>query len=368
MHIVLIPAWYELPENGHLGIFVRDIAEGLALRGHTVAVLAFKARPGLPAEVIVRKDPIGFNEYYMYEDAPQGLRGYQQLSRAASVHFDKYIKEHGQVDVLNTHGLIALNYIKKIHKNHTIRVVHTEHLSLLVPDHIHFLLRWRVRKLYRHADQVVAVGRRLADNLKTLSDTPVAFIPGMVHQAFFQTPLQINNNPIPAMVCVSDFDERKGQPMLLEALAIIHQNSISFKLHLVGDGPLREKMEEFVRQNDMEQEVIFHGKQNRPYIIDLMARASIYCTAVKLENFATHIAEALAMGLFVVTTDSIGPNFYLHADNSIIIKDYNPATLAAAIQQAIEHQLQIDKHAIRRYIASLSAPEEVLPQLESVFK
>ncbi len=101
------------------------------------------------------------------------------------------------------------------------------------------------------------------------------------------------------LLFVGRIEERKGLIYLLMAFKILSKKFQNLRLIVAGDGPEREKCENFVRENRL-REVIFlgHVEENLP---SLYVSSHIFCApSIYGESFGIVILEAMASGLPVV--------------------------------------------------------------------
>ncbi len=85
------------------------------------------------------------------------------------------------------------------------------------------------------------------------------------------------------------------------------ENKIEEKLYIIGDGPDREKLESFARENGVEKEVVFLGLQNNPYV--WMKKSNLFVHSSKKEGFGMVLVEAMILEKMIVSTDCpVGPS------------------------------------------------------------
>lgn len=123
------------------------------------------------------------------------------------------------------------------------------------------------------------------------------------------------------------FVEKKGLLPALHALLKIHRVHPTFELRIIGDGPLRSHVEEFVRRHDMTSYIHLLGfLQHGEYIeqlnkADLFLHPSVTASDGDSEGGApTTILEAQALGLPVISTN--------HADIPYIVVPGESALLS----------------------------------------
>jgi colanic acid/amylovoran biosynthesis glycosyltransferase len=98
----------------------------------------------------------------------------------------------------------------------------------------------------------------------------------------------------------------KGQPVLLEAAALLAERGRKVNVILAGEGPLRSKLERFAEQLGLSSQVSFPGAVGQEEIHDLYASASIFCLPSFAEGVPGVLMEAMAMELPVVSTRITG--------------------------------------------------------------
>jgi len=106
--------------------------------------------------------------------------------------------------------------------------------------------------------------------------------------------------------------EQKGVPYLLEALKQLRATGADFKALIVGEGPEKESLEEFVRANDLTENVLFVGwvqateLQDYYNVADVFVGPSIVSDKGLTEALGLVFIEALSCGLPVVATSTGG--------------------------------------------------------------
>jgi glycosyltransferase involved in cell wall biosynthesis len=99
--------------------------------------------------------------------------------------------------------------------------------------------------------------------------------------------------------------EKKGCEYLLRAMAVVQQRNPGARLEIIGDGPLREKLEAIVSRLSIRCR--FRGVQTSAEVLRSMLRARILCNPSvaaangDMEGFGMVFAEAQAVGTPVVS-------------------------------------------------------------------
>lgn len=111
------------------------------------------------------------------------------------------------------------------------------------------------------------------------------------------------DNPNPKVVTVGRHVPVKNYVTLLEAFALVREEVPDATLSLVGDGPLRDKLEARAETLDIADTVRFTGEISRADVYRELARADLFTIPSHSEGFCVAAVEAMAAGLPVVVSD-----------------------------------------------------------------
>lgn len=95
----------------------------------------------------------------------------------------------------------------------------------------------------------------------------------------------------------------KGYERLLKAVARLQSDNYNFELWICGDGEERTKLEAFIKKENITC-VRLLGFQDNPY--KYMSKADLYVCPSLSEAYSTSVAESVALGIPVLTTDCSG--------------------------------------------------------------
>ena len=108
--------------------------------------------------------------------------------------------------------------------------------------------------------------------------------------------------PRPRLVSVGRLAEQKGQLLLVEASARLRDRGIDFELVIVGDGPMREELEQLIDRLGLRDRVWITGfLDNRAVRRELEAARALVLPSFA-EGLPVVIMEALALGRPVIAT------------------------------------------------------------------
>ena len=135
------------------------------------------------------------------------------------------------------------------------------------------------------------------------------------------------------IVSVGRLSQEKGHSDLLEAFRqVVERNGTSYRLHVVGDGPLMQNLQEQAVRGGVKQYVFFHGHLSNPY--PLMHRADLHVLPSHYEGLPNVMLESMVLRCPVLATDTKqGAGEYLreHPFGSLVpVQDPNSMALAIA--------------------------------------
>lgn len=126
--------------------------------------------------------------------------------------------------------------------------------------------------------------------------------------------------------------KEKGLMSLVKAYSKCGFNS---KLYLVGEGPLRADLEEYVRENNLTEKVIFTGFQSGENLKKYIAKAKgVVLPSQWYENCPYTVLEAMAMGKPVIVSDCGGmAELVNHGENGFVCRAFNDKSLQECLEK-----------------------------------
>jgi glycosyltransferase involved in cell wall biosynthesis len=110
---------------------------------------------------------------------------------------------------------------------------------------------------------------------------------------------------------------------------------LQFKLHIVGDGPLRGDLEIQVKNVGLAAYVRFHGFLPQATAADLLRKSDIMVLPSMRECGGAVVLEAMASGVPVIAAKWGGPADYISDESGILIMPGEPAEFKSKLADAI---------------------------------
>ena len=141
------------------------------------------------------------------------------------------------------------------------------------------------------------------------------------------------------IVSVGRLVHRKGQDRLIQALPLIQASQPDAHLLLIGEGPYRAKLEEFVRVKKVEKSVTFIGRVPYAQLPTYIGVGDIFAMPSRSRSFGLEVEglgivylEASSCGLPVIVGNSGGaPDAVLAGETGLVVDGTNVGQIASAV-------------------------------------
>lgn len=169
--------------------------------------------------------------------------------------------------------------------------------------------------------------------------------------------------------CVARLNVVKGHSYLIQAAAVVLKRNPKVKFLLVGDGPLRDELEELSANLGIKDNIIFTG--SRRDIPEMLSAMDIFVLPSALrEGCPLSVLEAMAMSKPVIATRLGGiPEEVSDNKSGILVPPKDSMALADAIMKLLsDKNLAVDMGKEGRKIFEEKFSKEVmLKKLESLY-
>ena len=151
-----------------------------------------------------------------------------------------------------------------------------------------------------------------------------------------QQPARQATSPL-QLVCTGRLVAAKGHHILLEALKLLRDHGVDVHTTLIGDGPERIHLENFVRLSGMQHSVTFTSSLSHEEALAHVRTADIFVLASFAEGIPVALMEAMSFGVPCISTTIAGiPELITSGQDGLLVPPANPAVLAAAIESLVE--------------------------------
>ncbi len=139
---------------------------------------------------------------------------------------------------------------------------------------------------------------------------------------------------------ISNLEEKKGIPYLLEAFGELHQkNPDKYTLTIAGDGDYMQMIKDFVEKNKLEKNVHILGRIRDQKKIDFYQNTDVFVlpsirTKDDMDGIPVVLMEAVAYGIPIVSTNISGiPEICKNEYNGFLIDEKNTEQIVQAVEK-----------------------------------
>lgn len=200
----------------------------------------------------------------------------------------------------------------------------------------------KASRWYEKYDRVVCVSQNVKDSFDRLFAIPEKSLvlyntiddSAIREKALRKLPELSENHRLTA-VTLGRLSAEKAFLRLLRIHKRLMEQGCVCDLWILGDGPQREELECFVRDNSLEDSVHLPGFRENPYpyiqAADFLVCSSLY------EGFSTFVTEGVILGKPIVTTDCSGMRELLGNSEYGLITENSEESLLEGMRQMIQN-------------------------------
>ena len=310
MRVGILTHAYPRHDGDVAGAFLERLATGLVARGHAVHVLApadagrggDEIRHGVAVTRIryapARSETLAYTGMMLAAlRSPAGLAWFGSLVwRQARAVRSLWTAE--RLDVVHAHWWVPGGVSAWLARRPYVVTLHGMDVVLLE--------RWAAarvlaRRVLRGAAAVTAVSSDLADRAARalrFDRARIAVQPMPIEGARFTRTSRGGGG----VVTVGRLMPRKRLDLLLDALAQLRANGRTLPLTIIGDGPERARLERYVAELRLGDQVRFAGAVPPERVADAIGDADVFAFPALGEGFGLAAAEALVLGVPVMAT------------------------------------------------------------------
>lgn len=227
---------------------------------------------------------------------------------------------------------------------------------------------------YASFDHVICVSKQASEGFKaTIGDTgnieivynllPVGRIRVLAEES---VSLKIKKAKLHLVIVARLLDSAKGQKRLISAVSRLRREGADISLAVVGGGPDYGLLKQTIAENHAEAFVELVGEQRNPY--PYIREANLLVCASYFEGYNLTVAEALILGVSVLSTDCTGPNEILDYGKYGMIVENSEEGLYNGLRQFAENSDLLSKYkekALQRQ--DFFDEERILKQIIDLF-
>jgi glycosyltransferase involved in cell wall biosynthesis len=187
----------------------------------------------------------------------------------------------------------------------------------------------------------------MADKVTVLTQTAVSFFSPAIQRKTSVIPNPVlapppnriykKENTKKTILAMGRLENQKGFDLLIEAMSEILPEFPDWTLHIWGQGPLLESLQELRNELGLQNKVQFPGLTKNPY--EVMKKADLYVMSSRFEGFPNVLVEAMACGLPVISFGCGGPRDIIRDGiDGLLVPPEDVQALSIAIEELMRDE------------------------------
>jgi glycosyltransferase involved in cell wall biosynthesis len=261
-------------------------------------------------------------------------------------YFSKFGNEDVFVIVVQVWGM---QWIEPLLYQSNIRIIGQSHESYIATKNSHRYKR--ILKYYRQVSKFLLLSERDAKRFEADGFNNTAYIFNPTPFRSDEKPSNLYNNK--TIISTGRLVEEKGYDILIQAFARIVNDIPDWELHIYGEGPERENLENLIDVLGLKDKVKLMGTSSN--IQNALENSSFFVLASKAEGLPMSLIEAQSCGLPCISTDC-APGIRDIIDeykNGLIVPVDDEILLARQMRRLAKDQNLFNQFSQNAYSASL---------------
>ena len=276
-------------------------------------------------------------------------------------------------DIIHAHyatsaGLTAL--VSGFHPS--LVTVHGSDLTIGIKSMI-----WRpiLKRIFNYADCVNTVSDDLSEMVLSLGIDKKkikTFTLGIDADKFsFTKRPKIENSCTLKLICTRRLEPVFDHFTIIDALALLNEKKINFRMTFAGDGSLLNEMEQRVNELGLAESVNFMGRIPNDDLPEILSQQDIYLSASLWDGTSLSLLEAMATGLFPIVSDIKANSAWIEDGvDGFLHKVSDSNNLANFIMRLLNEPEIVNKASLnnRKKVVEKADRNTNMKHLESVYK
>lgn len=344
-------------ESVNAGVFVRDVALGLASRGHDITVMT-------PQRVTTAD--VGINVRRIWWPGNEPSLTHIDLSRSRNAIPVAAMLVSGIVTVPLFSHLRRLNHLiamwavpSGVFSLATLGIRRVPYSVWALGSDIwnikdYPLGPWMLRQVLRHSSYLYADGMKLAADVEAIAHRPCEFLASSCELPVTTAP-SLPLDGTHRVVCVARYHPNKGIDVFIDAVGLLperHRKHLSVVIR--GDGPDESKLRCQIERLGLKEIIDLGGPVDRRGLAELLAGADLAVVPSRIESIPLILSDIARANTPMIVTDvgDMGKLVQSHGAGAVVPAE-DPHTLALALAGYIDDAPPGNhngRHALANYL------------------
>ncbi|PQA94374.1 hypothetical protein B0A69_07850 [Chryseobacterium shigense] len=242
-------------------------------------------------------------------------------------------------------------------KNISQKTIAWEHSSFRVGGVLYDKL---LRKNYKKLKSIICINKLSVKYYEKLNKT--FFIPNVIDDIFEEQKAITVDQKENIISFVGRLDKTKNA---VELVKIFHRTRkpSDWKLQIIGDGPERNAIALYIKENNLENNILLLGIKSPHEISQLLRKSKIFAFTSLSEAFGLALVEAMFCSNAIVAYDcEFGPSDIINENNGFLIPLYDTEMFAEKLEILIKDETLLDRLIQSSYAESHQWKKEKIIQ------
>ncbi|KMV65388.1 glycosyltransferase [Encephalitozoon cuniculi EcunIII-L] len=330
LRIAMVSDFFYLLKGG-VETHIKYLSEELIAMGHKVIIITHRAGN------LVGCRMVGNIKVY-FLDIPVLCRNTTFPSLYSNFPLFKEIFDNEEIEIVHGHQTMSNMCIEGLFHARTLnlKTVITDHSIFEVGPFENIVVNALCRLALKNIDRCICVSYTSKENTHIRTMIPlerIHVIPNAIVSDIFR-PSEKKHSGEKVVVVVSRLVFRKGIDLLIGAIPLICKGDRSVRIVIVGDGPMRDGIEQVLDENELYDRVEIIHEVDHERVGEIMRRGDVFLNTSLTETFCITIVEAASCGLHVVSTNVGGIHEVLPPD-MITFSRITPEDIARKVLEVL---------------------------------
>ncbi|MGB9596343.1 MAG: glycosyltransferase [Candidatus Poribacteria bacterium] len=372
-NILVVTKWYPNDDDPTHALFVKEFVKAKALYNNVIVFygeLTSIRKPKFPFEVIDRFEDGIRTIRFVYRRRP--LKLHRIINIIGWIYcLYKIKKENIKPDIIHFQEYDASLPVFIYAKRKNIPLVITEHFTGFVKNSLSYFARIVAKIILRRATIVLPVSNHLKKYLYSYApNTKLEVVNNIVDVSLFKAvPVTVKGREEQKeIITVARLVENKGIEYLIKALNVLKNIRTDFFLNIIGDGELKEKLINIMKEFKLEEFIKFYGALPKHKVAEYMSKSDFFVLPSLFETFGCVIIEAMSCGKPVLATNIGGPDEIVTTETGILVEPANPDALKDAIEYMLDNYWKYSSENISKYAIENYSYESIGKKLDRIYR
>lgn len=203
-----------------------------------------------------------------------------------------------------------------------------------------FITKKRLTQAYKKMDRIVCISEHVKkifmEYTKICKSVVTIYNPINQEEIIQQSKENVKkvfSNSNFTICSVGRLNIEKGYDRLLRVVNKLNRN-ISINLFIIGEGGEKQKLQEYIMQNQLEKNIKLLGFKKNPYCY--MKQANLFVSSSLSEGFSLAVAEAMILNIPIMSTNTAGPTEILQNGKYGLLVDNTEDEIYKGLKRIIE--------------------------------